>query len=205
MAEAMRLLVAAALLLLPTAAHAGSGFFSPPLRLDYGAAASLGAPSPSAQLAVGLHWASVDPRRDGRLDLGGGLILRSAMLGAEEPTHEAGVDVTPVGAASLAGGYLEGAWRVAGGGSWRGWVGVRGERGWARLGKVEGAYTGVALRVSAEVFAPLVGGGNNGIICGAFALGLYGEIALRRIDDVGDDVGISLGLSGRLPLILVGS
>jgi len=56
--------------------------------------------------------------------------------------------------------------------------------------------------VSTEAYLAGSDSSAGGAVIGVFAIGFYGELAVRRIDELGDDVGASVGVSMRLPLIV---
>jgi hypothetical protein len=197
------LAIAAAVLLLPSVAAAGRGGLLPPMRIDLGPSISHVDTEPAFQAVVGIHWASVYPNHKANIDVGLGLI--SATHVADEAEDGAVSHRTVDGAEeplTLIGGYVEVATRVAGTRWWRTWVGTRVESGQASLHGRDHGFVGVATRVSTEAFVAGADSSSGGAIIGVFAIGLYGELAVRRIDDVGDDLGASVGLSMRLPFII---
>jgi len=190
--------------LLASVAHAGSGALVPPMRIDLGPAMSKLAPMPGFQLVAGVHWASLTPSPRASIDVGIGMIgtLRRSSDQAEAgaPSNARAVEPAPL---SLIGGYLEVATRTNGNGWWRTWVGSRLESGRASQDGLGHAFVGVATRISTEAYLTAAGGGGGGgLVVGALAIGLYAEVAARRFDSLGNDVGVSAGLSMRIPLII---
>lgn len=194
---------AAAVLLLPNVAAAGRGGLIPPMRIDIGPSISHVETEPAFQVVAGIHWASVYPNHKANIDVGVGIISASHTSDEGEDgtvSHRVIEGAAPL---SLFGGYVEVATRVAGNGRWwRTWVGTRVESGQASLNGRDSGFIGVATRVSTEAFVAGADSSSGGAIIGVFAVGLYGEVAVRRIDEVGDDIGASVGLSMRLPFII---
>ena len=195
------LTVVAAVTLLPSVAAAGRGVFIPPMRIDVGP--SISHAEPAAQVVAGIHWASVYPNHRANIDIGVGMISASGF--GDEPGDAGGAaerTIAPEEGLELVGGYVEVATRVAGAKWWRSWVGTRVESGRATLDGRPSAFVGVATRASTELFVAGADSGGSSVMMGVFAIGIYGEVAVRRVDDVGDDLGASVGLSMRLPLII---
>lgn len=192
-------LVLAALLPASTAAAGHGGVFVPPLRVDVGPAVSQLDDDPAFQCVAGIHWASVYPNGRARIDVGVGLV--STTHGEGDPPPGARV-APPDDALSLVGGYVEVATRTAGTGWWRTWVGTRVESGQATRGGERSGFVGVATRISTEAYVAGGSSGGSALVLGVGAIGVYGEVGLRRIDEVGDDVTVSAGLTMRVPLIL---
>ena len=194
-------LTVAAVTLLPSVAAAGRGVFIPPMRIDVGP--SISHAEPAAQVVAGIHWASVYPSHRANIDIGVGMISASSF--GDEAAGAGGAaerTIAPQQGLELVGGYVEVATRVAGAKWWRTWIGTRVESGRATLDGRPEPFVGVATRASTEIFVAGADGGGSAVMMGVFAIGVYGEIAVRRIDDVGDDLGASVGLSMRLPLII---
>lgn len=199
----MRRALVLVLLLLPAVAHAGSGGFVPPMRIDVGPAVSGTAGDPAMQVVAGIHWASVYPKPKAGIDVGIGIVSTSHPGRDTEP---AGVARTSAPAASpleLFGGYVEVATRTAGSSWWRTWVGTRVESGRASLDSTNHGFIGIATRISTEAFVGGASSDSRSVFVGVFAVGFYGEISARRIVGLGSDLGASVGLTFRLPLIAV--
>ena len=196
------LVAAAVVLLLPTVAAAGRGGLIPPLRIDLGPSISHVETEPAFQAVIGIHWASVYPNHKANIDFGIGMISATHMADEAEDGTVSHRTIEGEEPLSLIGGYVEVATRVAGNRWWRSWVGTRVETGQASLHGRDHGFVGVATRISTEAFVAGADSSSGGAIVGVFAIGLYGEVAVRRIDDVGDDLGASVGLSMRLPFII---
>lgn len=194
-------ITAAALVALPSLAQAGSGGFIPPMRVDVGPEASHVEPVPGLQVVAGIHWASLYPKPRANIDVGIGIV--SVTHGsAEDDMATARSSSSPeADRLGLFGGYVEVATRTSGGSWWRNWVGTRIESGRASIDGRKRAYVGVATRVSTEAFVSGGSSGSGGVAIGVLAIGFYGELSARRIDDVGNDLGASFGVSMRVPLI----
>jgi hypothetical protein len=166
-----------------------------PLQIDIGA---IGTSSDrgtltGAEVAVGVHWASLSPKPT-NFDIGLGVVA-SVM----QPGDATGAD--PDDDVSFVGAYAGIAQTLSHGDFWRTWAGVRGEYldvdafGERRTG------IGAAARLSAELFLSGVGIEPRGIFFGTYALGLYVEAGARQL---GPDVGklqVSGGLTLRTPLV----
>jgi len=194
----------------PAVAHAGQGaILIPPARIDIGAAVSQIEDAPGFQMVAGIHWASLYPDGSAPIDVGFGVVSTIALDGAAPAMATTGADgiarVTEVrDPMHLVGGYGEIALRAAGTTWWRTWVGVRIESGHADMDGRGGGYVGVAGRVSTEAYIGGVDGGGGALVLGTFAVGIYGELSARRIDELGDDFAASAGLSFRIPFIFAG-
>ncbi len=187
-------------------AEAGRGGFVPPLRIDSGPAVSAIEPDVGVQTVIGIHWASVYPKGTASFDVGVGFVSSfvPSDTATAEPDHlarETSVDHAdePL---SLIGGYVEVAKRVAGNHWWRTWVGMRVESGRAAQDGRAAGFVGVAGRVSTEAYLPAAESGGGGAVVGMLAIGVYAELAGRRLDALGDDVSASVGLSFRVPMII---
>ena len=180
---------------LPNLARAGSGGFVPPMRVDVGPEVSSVEPSPGFQCVAGIHWASLYPKPKANIDVGVGIV--STTRSEAEPMKQ----VHTPDPLELFGGYVEVATRTNGNGWWRNWVGTRVESGGAWLDHRRHRYVGVATRVSTEAFVSGASSGGGGGVIGVLAVGFYGELSARRIDDVGNDFGVSMGVTMRVPLI----
>ncbi len=198
------------LMLLSGTAHAGGAVLIPPMRVDAGPAVSLHEGHTGGQLVAGVHWASLWPSKKTKIDVGIGIV--SGSFGLDEPAPGAdGTTARPIGndgsertiePLSFHAGYVEVATRPSGNGWWRTWAGARIETGKASKGGEDAAMIGGALRLSAEVYLPAVGSGDDMMVAGTLAVGLYSEISWRRSEVFGNDAGASLGVSMRIPFIL---
>jgi hypothetical protein len=206
----MRLLslaVCVALAGLATRAEAGGFFLAvPPLRADVGALAVSGdGVHVGTQVVVGVHLASVWPR-DIPVDVGVGLVSASVDDGSGT-VSKATVHDEPE-APSFVGGYLDLSSRMAGGPHWRTWAGVRGE---ALRGELDDegriAFGGVA-RVAAEIYVggggAASGGSGGAALIGVFALGVYADLSYRDLAGPLGGVGVSSGVTMRVPFIVAG-
>jgi hypothetical protein len=200
----VRLLLVVALVLLPSVAHAGEGLFVPPMRIDLGPQMSSEEARPAFQVVAGIHWASLYPKKS-NIDVGIGIVSDSRGTAEDTMTTSGGRAVVRPGEdrLQLFGGYVEVATRTGGNSWWRNWVGTRIESGRADVDHGKHAFVGVATRVSTEAYVAGGSGGGNGILIGVFAVGFYGELSARKIDDVGNDYGVSFGVTMRVPLIAV--
>ena len=191
----------------PSTAHAGGGgAFLPPMRVDVGPSVSSIEDAPAGQVVAGIHWASVYPKGKAGFDVGIGIV--STFRGTDDDATATARVTDPMAEADdplgVFGGYVEVAARTAGNGWWRNWVGMRVESGRAGWDHRSRPYVGLVARVSTEAYLSGAAGGHDGIILGVVAIGAYAEVAGRRIDDLGDDVAASVGLSFRIPLVAVG-
>ncbi len=187
-------------------AQAGHGFFVPPMRVDLSPATMSGPDGTMIGMhaLAGVYWASLWPGKRTPVDVGVGYLYeayrtgepRSQLLAAgmapEEPLLE------------LHGTYVELARRAGGNHGRRGWIGARAEVLFSEVGGRRRAGVGFAGRAAWELFVPVKGGGNNGVIVGTFALGVYLELAARQLPDGKGALQSTAGLSMRIPLIAVG-
>jgi hypothetical protein len=181
------------------------GVVIPPVRVDLGPSTSAVDDAPALQVVAGVQWASVYPRGRARIDAGFGVVSVSRADPEPPPGDPEHVAAIAGGdPLELLGGYAEVATRAAGTGWWRTWVGTRIESGRASLGGRSSGYVGVATRVSVEAFVAGSSSSAGALVLGVLAIGVYAEVAVRRIDGVGDDVAASAGASFRIPLIIGG-
>ena len=166
-----------------------------PLQIDIGA---MGTSSDrgglvGAEVAVGVHWASLSPKPT-NFDIGLGVV--AAVM---EPSNAAPND--PDSGVQFVGAYAALAQTLSRGDYWRTWAGVRGELLDVESFGERRSGIGAAARLSAELFLSGVGIEPRGIFFGTYALGLYVEAGLRQL---GPDVGklqVAGGLTLRTPLV----
>lgn len=185
-------------------AEAGGGLFVPPLRAEVGSSMNVGptGPYPSADMSVGVHWASLSPRKSA-FDVGVGFSSSMAQDPAGRPPTHAGRGAAPAPIVA-SGGYLELAARVRDGKHWRTWLGGRGELSTGERFGRQVSSVAASARISTELFGGVAGGGGDGLILGTFAIGLYVEAKYREFGDGAPGAtSFGAGVSGRLPLILV--
>jgi hypothetical protein len=213
-----------ALVLVPAApAFAGGGFIVPPIRSDIAPSAVVanGDSTVAMHWLIGLHWASVTPNPRTRFDVGigytqqrfpradhavsgpsqgrGDALARSGDAEASdavEPANEAG----PV----IHGAYLELSTRIAGDDHQRSWLGVRGALLYGDVGDSQRRGWSLTGRVAWEVFGNVKEGGSGGAAVGTAALGVFVETGVRELPGGQVAMHSTAGLSGRLPLIVVG-
>ena len=203
------LALAASLVAGAGSASAGGFLFVPPLRVDAAPVSMMtgGDAVTGWHLLVGVHWASLSPGWKTGFDVGVGYVrdrfgpaagppLAAYRLAEDEAVREA-PDL------EVQGFYLELADRLPGSGRFhRGWLAARGE---VLFGSVDGqlhAGAGVVGRASWELFANLAGGGNNGGVVGAAALGTFLEVGFKWLPDGRPTFQSLAGVSARLPLII---
>ena len=193
----------AALLVVAGLAWAGparaSGGFLPPVKMDLGRVTSVehGAARAGDQLMVGLNWATIYPHPT-RFDVGVGFMN----VWLDPPTLAAGLARTtapePGMQSAATGGYVEVSELVAGGHHWRTWASERAEL----LSMDGGRGVGGAVRVTTEVWAGVMVGGNGGGILGVASLGLWAEAGARGLPDGSRADVVATGLSLRLPMVV---
>jgi hypothetical protein len=197
--------VSLALAVLTNEAHAGGGLFVPPLRAELGSSVNAGPSGPyaSTDMSVGVHWASLSPRRSA-FDVGVGF---TSSLGQDTYPQKVGPHATPrdqLAPITASGGYLELAARVRAGKHWRTWLGARGELATGERFGRQSSSVAASARLSTELFGGVAGGGGDGLVLGTFAIGLYVEAKYREYGDGAPGASsLGAGVSGRLPLILV--
>lgn len=185
-----------------TAAHAGGGFL-PPAKLDVGTIAVSdrhGDFAMGTSLLVGLNWATLYPKRTG-FDIGIGYV--GTFLPEPESRYLArgGDPVAPSQLASAHGGYLEVSLLANERKHMRTWISGRGEL----LESNGQGGLGMATRVSTELWGGILAGAGNGGIVGVFAIGLWAELGVRELPNDGLARQLSMGISGRLPFVIVGN
>lgn len=178
-------------------AHAGTaGILIPPVEIDLGVGAPVGADvahlAPSTEILAGIHWASL-AWRPTRFDVGVGYV------GSFRVVHD---DVDRE--LRMHGGYFSLATRIAGAKHWRTWVAARGELLRASDGMRDFSAIGGSLRVATEIYGSGAGGGNNAAVCGTIAVGIYVEATYRDLPAHLGPFGVTSGLSARLPFVIAG-
>lgn len=170
-----------------------------PLKIDVGAAAagtSRGL-AQGANLAIGVHWASLSPQPT---DVDVGIGVFGAALRAPTATSV----MADANDQVLYGGlYLEGGRTLSRGNFWRTWANARGEYLASDVFDVRTRGFGATGRLSAELYVSGVGIEPRGVFLGSYAIGLYVEAGLR---DIGPDLGnfhAGAGLTFRTPLVFM--
>ena len=184
---------------LATTAHAGHGaFLIPPVEIDIGVGAPVGAEhlAPSTEVLAGIHWASL-AWRPTRLDVGLGYVGSFRTL--DNPYRLDDDELR------IHGGYLTIGTTIASGSHWRTWFAARGELLRAYDGHRELSALGTALRISTELFGATKTGGRNVGILGTVALGVYVEAVYRDLPSELGTTSFTSGISCRLPFIIAGS
>jgi len=208
----MRLCLAAAAILvgvlaMSRPAHAGGGFLIPPMRVDVGPTTTTdhaGHRLGGGEILAGIHWASVYPKST-PIDIGVGFVstyLDLPELPGNGVALRSAESVDDDRAFRLTGGYVALSKSVAGGSWWRTWAEGRGELFSTELDGNTSSGLGGALRVSAEVFIGGTEGGSNALICGTLAAGLFVEASYRELPTLISPLGVSAGVSVRIPLII---
>ena len=193
------LLVVATLTLATTARAGNFGILIPPVEVDIGVGAPIGPAverlSPSMEILAGLHWASL-AWRPTRFDIGVGYV--GSFRTIEDPMRLKDDELR------IHGGYFALGTTVASQKHWRTWIVARGELLRANDGHRDMSALGASLRVSTELFGSGYGGGRNGAVAGTIALGLYLEATYRDLPTELGPVGVTSGLSCRLPFLVAG-
>lgn len=193
--RAAALLILLGLIGASTSAHAGGGFL-PPLKIDLGSLAQRdgsGRTTTGTALLMGLHWATLNPKRSS-IDFGVGYV------GSFFP-DSVGVHRLPQPTNALLsahGGYFEFAMLAHERPHVRTWLSGRAEL--MQSGGV--GILGMATRVSTELWSGLLHGNGGSGIVGSAALGLWAEVGVRELPQRGYAPLLSVGISGRLPLVL---
>jgi hypothetical protein len=181
-------------------AYAGNaGILIPPVEVDIGVGAPVGPNvdrlGPSTEVLAGLSWASLAwfPTR---FDVGIGYV--GSFRTIDDPNSPMDEDV------SMHGAYLSLGKTLQSEKHWRTWLHARGELLRAYHDDHEYPAVGAALRVATELYAQGVKTGNGGGIAGAFAIGLYVEGTFRDVPEPLGRMGLTTGLSCRLPFLVAG-
>ncbi|MEZ4366845.1 MAG: hypothetical protein R2939_11220 [Kofleriaceae bacterium] len=169
-----------------------------PLKVDLGV---LGAGSDrgglaGAELAIGIHWASLSPQPT-NFDIGvgvfgGGMAPINGDTGARGSADD---DVV------FGGAYLEVGQTLSRGSFWRTWAAGRGEYMSVDAFDRSQIGLGAAARLSAELYLSGVGIEPRGLFLGTYAIGLYVEGGARDLGDAVSLVQLSGGLTFRTPLV----
>lgn len=193
----MRFALLGLILVTTSTAHAGQGAFLPPLEVDIGIGAPVGPAvetvGPSTELLVGLHWASLYWKPT-RFDVGVGYV------GSFREVDQRGVRNDHL---EMHGGYFTLGTTLVDEKHWRTWFAARGELLRATDGARTLSATGMALRVSTEVFTH-VHDGHRGAVVGTLGIGIYAEATYRSVPDRFGPHGFTTGVSIRLPLVVAG-
>jgi hypothetical protein len=196
----MRLALLAALLIttLGTPAHAGKGaILIPPVEVDVGVGVPVGdRASMSTEVLAGIHWASL-AWKPTRFDAGLGYV-GSFRRAEDQPATEVEARLR------IHGGYFSLSRRLMGDKHWRTWLTARGELLRATDGHRDFSAIGGALRISTELFGAGAAGGRNAIAVGTIAIGLYFEATVRDVPIEYGRVGVTSGVTCRLPFFAAG-
>lgn len=181
-------------------AHAGSGgAFVPPVEVDVGVGAPVGPAierlGPSTEVLAGVHWASL-AWRPTRLDVGVGYV--GSFRRIDDPVRSRAREL------AIHGGYFTLATTVARASHWRTWVAARGELLRASDGLRARPALGGALRISTELFGATASGGRKAIVLGTLAIGVYVEATYRDLPADLGPLGLTSGVTCRLPLVVIG-
>lgn len=173
-----------------------------PLRIDLGGmlAASDYGTLGGAEASIGIHWASLSPTPT-NFDVGIG-VFGGALTSSQLPDDANGdpQDVT------YGGLYLEGGKTLSQGTFWRTWALGRGEY-LASDGPGDAGATehhvgiGASAKLEAELYLSGVGVSPDGIFLGTYALGVYVEGGVRRLNSKVSDLQLGLGLTIRTPMV----
>ena len=183
------------------AAHAGrGGFLIPPLEFDIGVGAPVGANvdriAPSTEVLAGVHWASL-AWKPTRFDVGVGYV--GSFRTIDNPMRLRDDEVR------IHGGYLSLSTTIASGNHWRTWLSARGELLRAYHGGRELSALGTSLRIATELFGATATGANKVAIVGTIAIGVFVEATYRDVPDELGALGVTSGISCRLPFMVAGS
>jgi len=185
-------------------AHASGGMI-PPFTLDGGMVAdhAAGETRTQGEMLLGLNLATIVPTKL-PLDLGFGWIVvgdttqqpsqPGAMPLTLDSSSSSSTSPTP-GPQTRNGFYIEASGLLRQGDHWRTWLTPRGEI-------FGGGLVGAALRVSAEVWTPAVGGGGNAAVFGTLALGVWAETGVRQEPDQVTAHFAAAGLEVRVPFMI---
>jgi hypothetical protein len=167
-----------------------------PLRIDIGAQGANTSHGylPGIEVRAGIHWASLSPEPT-NFDVGVG-VFGAALVGPNTQMTGANNDVTYGGA------YLEFGETLSHGDWWRTWASGRGEYVASNAFGTDYSGFGIAGRLSAEIYTSGVGIEPRGLFLGTYAIGVYAEVADRRLGDGVSNLQVSGGLTFRTPLVL---
>lgn len=183
-----------------TLAHAGrGGILIPPVEVDLGVGVPLGQQtdglSPSTEVLAGLHWASL-AWKPTRVDVGVGYV--GSFRSIDDPMRLEDQSIT------LHGAYLTIGTSIARGKHWRTWFTARGELMRGNDEHHDFSVLGGALRVATELYGSDASGGRNALLVGTFALGIFVEATYRDVPAEYGPVGLSSGVTCRLPFFVAG-
>jgi hypothetical protein len=105
---------------------------------------------------------------------------------------------------TLHGGYLAIGTRIASGDHWRTWFTARGELMKGNDGHHDFGVAGTALRIATELYSAGTAGDRGVVAAGTFALGVYVEASYRDVPIEYGPVGVTSGMSLRLPFLVAG-
>lgn len=168
-----------------------------PLRIDLGAiaAASDYGTLGGAEASIGVHWASLSPEPT-NFDIGLG-VFGGTLSNSRVPMDANGENQE----LSYGGLYGEFGKTLSGGDYWRTWALGRGEYlASDGLGE-EHVGLGVSAKLEAELYLSGVGISPQGVFLGTYAIGLYVEGGLRRLNSDVSTLQLGVGLTIRTPLV----
>ena len=192
-------LLAVMIAALGTPAYAGKGAIAiPPLEIDVGVGVPVGPSeiSMSTEVLAGIHWASL-AWRPTRFDIGIGYVGSFRRAEDQLPSELAA-------RLRMHGGYLSMSRRLMGQRHWRTWITARGELLRATDGDRDFSALGASLRIATELFGSGAAADRNAIAFGTIAIGLYFEATLRDVPPEFGPVGVTSGVSCRLPFFAAG-
>lgn len=203
----MRVL-AAVVILAASTAHAGSGAIAiPPMEVDVGAGAQVGAATvgPSTEILAGIHWASMywHPTH---YDIGLGYVGSYRQVLPGYAARETAPSSSSDNLLALNGTYLSLGYTLDSHSWCRTWVDARVEVLRGSVNQQSFNALGEALRISSELYVSgAVGSGGGGgfvAMAGTWALGLYVEAVHRAVPPELGSNGLTAGMSFRVPFII---
>jgi hypothetical protein len=190
-----------------TAFASGGAIVIPPIEVDVGASAPFDGAAligPSTELLAGVHWASL-AWKPTSVDVGFGYVGSFRHLRPGYTERATTMDDGPP-SLTLQGAYADVAYAIENQPHWRTWLAARIETLHVDADQRSFNALGAALRISSEIYVAgaggASGGGSMGLFAGALAVGVYVEAVKRDLPAELGSVGVSAGLTLRVPFIL---
>ena len=189
-----------------TAAARPGGIVVPPAEIDFGVGTPIGNTdvTASTEFRAGIHWASLYWKPTA-LDIGAGYAGSWRGVEPRYIARQTGGGYIEDETLRLHGVYMQLGYAIENERNWRTWVGGRVEAFTGKLNYQDITVLGGALRIATEFYLNSIksaGGRGLGFYAGTWALGVYVEGIYRSLPVELGPVGVSAGVTARIPFIV---
>lgn len=186
------------------AAARPGGIIVPPAEIDFGVGTPIGHSdvTASTEFRAGIHWASLYWKPTA-LDIGAG--YAGSWRGVEPRAIARTIGDAEDETLRLDGVYMQVGYAIENERNWRTWVGGRVEAFTGKLDYQDITVIGGALRIATEFYLNSIKGAGStgmGFYAGTWALGVYVEGVWRTLPAELGPVGVSAGVTARIPFIV---